>query len=137
MDFRRRVQLVCLILFGLISFVAALFNLFPHAVTVEWPSLASPSKWLSTSGLLFDIAGIVQLEISGLFDKLFEQYNDVEKYPFGPPSNITRQIIDDPARPFTTGLRNWLFFEHRLGFYLIVLGCALQLAGVWAWGSLT
>jgi hypothetical protein len=135
MDRRNRRVLVLLILCGFASFIAALFNFLPHYLTGEWPSLLSRSKWLSTSGLLFDIAGIVQLEISGLFDKVFEQYNDVEQYPGGPPSNITRQIIDDPDRPLRTGLRNWLFFEHRSGFYFIALGCALQLAGVWMWGN--
>jgi hypothetical protein len=135
MDPRKRRILLLLLLACLVSFIAALLNLFPRYLTVEFPSLLSRSKWLSTSGLLFDIAGIVQLEISGLFDKIFEEYNDVYKYPGGPPSNITRPIIDDPDRPFRTGLRNWLFFEHRSGFYLIALGCGLQLTGVWAWGN--
>ena len=90
------------------------------------------SKWLSSAGLLFDLAGIVQLEISGLFERIIEKYGDDEKYPHGPPSYITRRIIDDPDRPIRTYLRNMLFFELKTGFRLIVLGCAFQLLGVWA-----
>jgi hypothetical protein len=90
------------------------------------------SKWLTSAGLMFDLAGIVQLEISGLFGRIIDEYDDEKKYPYGPPSHITRKIIDNPDRPVRTHLRNTLFFELRTGFRLIVLGCALQLAGVWA-----
>jgi len=44
-------------------------------------------------------AGVVQLEVSGLFQKIMDVYGDEEKYPYGPPSHITRQIIDNPDRP--------------------------------------
>jgi hypothetical protein len=89
-------------------------------------------KWLTSAGLMFDLAGIVQLEISGLFGRIIDEYGDEQKYPYGPPSHITRKIIDNPDRPTRSHLRNALFFDLRTGFRLIVLGCALQLAGVWA-----
>jgi hypothetical protein len=88
-------------------------------------------KWLESAGLLFDIAGIVQLDLAGLFDRIMEQFGDAIKYPFGPPSNITRQIIDDPDRPVRTWLRNTFFFESRTGLRLLVLGFAFQMAGNW------
>jgi hypothetical protein len=88
-------------------------------------------KWFSSAGLMFDIAGIVQLDIGGLWEKVMEMYGDVTKYPGGPPSNITRRIIDDPDRPIRTWLRNTLFFETRTGFRLIVVGFFFQLAGTW------
>ena len=81
---------------------------------------------------MFDLAGIVQLEISGLFERIIDKYGDVEKYPSGPPSHITRKIIDNPDTPIRTYVRNLPFYELKTGFRLIVIGCALQLAGVWA-----
>src|SRR5215211_3407396 len=61
------------------------------------------SKWITTAGLLFDLAGLVQLDISGLFDRIVEEYGDAEKYPFGPPSAVTREIIDNPNKPVGRG----------------------------------
>ena len=90
-----------------------------------------PGKWISSAGLLFDIAGVLQLELSGLFDMLLEVYGDEEKYPYGPPSHITREIIDNPDTPFLTWLRNTFFFEHRTGIQLLGLGFALQYVGGW------
>jgi hypothetical protein len=93
---------------------------------------ASPAKLLSSSGLFFDIAGIIQLEISGAFEKILEKVRDETAYPFGPPSHITRQIIDNPDTPIRTGLRYSMFFDHhRTGIRLIVTGFVLQLCGVW------
>ena len=92
---------------------------------------ASPAKLFSSSGLFFDIAGIAQLEVSGAFEKILEKYGDETAYPYGPPSHITRQIIDNPDTPIRTGLRNWIFFNHQTGIWLIVAGFVLQLCGVW------
>jgi hypothetical protein len=39
------------------------------------------SKWLTSAGLMFDLAGLVQLEISGLFERIFDRYGDEEKFP--------------------------------------------------------
>src|SRR5262245_37678896 len=39
------------------------------------------AKWLSSGGLMFDLAGIVQLEISGLFEHILTKYGDEQKYP--------------------------------------------------------
>jgi hypothetical protein len=88
-------------------------------------------KWLASAGLLATAAGVVQLEVSGLFQKIMEVYGDEEKYPYGPPSHITRQIIDDPDRPIRMWLRNVSFFDIRTGFWLIVGGTLVQVAAVW------
>ena len=65
------------------------------------PFSADNSKWLSTASVLTGLAGVVQLEISGLFEHWVEKYSDTSKYPYGPPSHITRQLSDvgDPDRP--------------------------------------
>src|ERR1700733_5579162 len=56
-------------------------------------------KNLSSSGLLLTIAGILQLEITDFFKGIFTEYSNLEKYPYGPPSSITREIIDNPDKP--------------------------------------
>jgi hypothetical protein len=89
------------------------------------------SKWLTSAGLILDVAGIVQLEVSGLFDRVVEHYSDDQKYPYGPPSFITRKIIHNPDTPIRSALRGALLFDHKIGFYLIVIGFFLQLSGVW------
>ena len=86
-----------------------------------------PSQWLASSGLLFTLAGVMQLEVSGFFEKFLPQLMDENKYPYGPPSTITREIIDDPDRPKQTWVR-YIFFHHpRTGFWLIVGGTLIQI----------
>lgn len=88
-------------------------------------------KWFASSGLLATAAGVVQLEVSGLFQRIMDVYGDEEKYPYGPPSYVTRQIIDNPDRPVRTWVRNVCFFDIRTGFWLIVGGTLVQVVAVW------
>lgn len=92
-----------------------------------------PGKWFSSVGLMLDIAGIIQLELSGAFEWAIEKFGDVDKYPGGPPSRITREIVDDPNHPIQTWIRNKLYFEHRTGLKFIIAGFFFQLLGVWMW----
>ena len=92
---------------------------------------ASAPKWLSSFGQLLTIAGIFQLEVSGLFDRVIAGVADEEKYPYGPPSHITREIISDPDRPITMILEGVLFFQLRTGFWFIVIGTLAQLGATW------
>ncbi|WP_395065545.1 hypothetical protein [Paraburkholderia silvatlantica] len=92
---------------------------------------ALSGRWASTAGLFAALAGVVQLEISGLFAKVIEHYSDETEYPYGPPSYITRQIVDNPDTPIRTQGRNLLFFNMRTGFWLIVCGTVLQIIGTW------
>lgn len=122
----KRYERHALVLLLLLSVLALMWG-----VGAAWQSVANAGKWVGTSGLLTTLAGVVQLEISGLFEKVTEHYRDEERYPSGPPSNITRQIIDNPDRPSATWLRDTLYFRLRTGFWLIVCGTTLQVAGVW------
>jgi hypothetical protein len=88
-------------------------------------------KWVNSAGLMFDVAGVIQLHVSGLFDEIIHKYGDEEKYPLGPPSHITRKIIDDPDRPMRMWIRTFLFLESTTGFYLLLAGFAFQLMGTW------
>lgn len=82
---------------------------------------------------ILDITGIIQLELSGAFEKIIDKYGDTEKYPYGPPSPITRQIIDNPDTPVWNSVQGRLFFEHRTGIGLLIAGFVLQLGAVWIW----
>jgi hypothetical protein len=88
-------------------------------------------KWLSSAGLMFDLAGITQLEMAGLFSRMLEKYGDVKRYPSGPPSYITRELSNEADSRLTRWVNHHLFYDLKTGFRLIVLGCLLQLAGVW------
>ena len=89
------------------------------------------SKWLATSGLLSTMTGVIQLEIGGLFEKLMQHYGNEEHPPLGPPSRVTREIIDNPDRPIRTWVRNVSFFNLRTGFWLIIGGTLVQVFAVW------
>ena len=106
----------CLI-FGIYSFIC---------------NLTDSQKWIGTSGVLATITGLFQLEVSGLFEKIMEKFSDETKFPYGPPSHITRQIIDNPDAPLRTWFRNTFFFKVSTGFWLIVIGTIIQILAVWA-----
>jgi hypothetical protein len=88
-------------------------------------------RLISTDGYILAVSGLIQLEISGLFEKIMDEYGNEERYPYGPPSRIVREIIDNPDRPIRTRIRNVLFFRLRTGFELILVGTILQAIGMW------
>jgi hypothetical protein len=90
-------------------------------------------KWLSSAGLMFDIAGIAQLDIVGFFEKILDRYGDEKKYPYGPPSHITRRLSAEhiDGAPILNWLKQTLFYKHQTGFWLIVAGFVLQFFGTW------
>ena len=46
----------------------------PFCLKVGMMQQVSVAKLVGSSGLVFDIAGIIQLEVSGAFDSLLERY---------------------------------------------------------------
>jgi hypothetical protein len=86
-------------------------------------------KLTSTAGYALAIAGLLQLEISGLFQPIPNEYFDEEKLPFGPPSSWTRGRIHDGS--FRYLLWDRLFRNKRTGFQMIVVGTLLQAIGTW------
>jgi hypothetical protein len=92
----------------------------------------STSKWITSAGLCFDMAGIVQLEISGLLRRILDRYWDPDAHPYGPPSHEIRDFIENPDTPVRTFFRRYAFFDVRTGFYLLLIGFALQLLAAWA-----
>jgi hypothetical protein len=97
-------------------------------VRMAW---SSSGRWFSTAGLLVALAGLFQLDRSGFFTTLNREYLDQQKYPYGPPSYITREIIANPHTPIRTRIISIMFFHPRTGFHLIVWGAILQIISTW------
>jgi hypothetical protein len=107
--------------------------LFGAAASIWMSFYCGPSaKWLESAGLLFDISGIIQLDIAGAFERIVDKYGKAKEYPYGPPSNITRLLSEDAEHPWRTAIRDFLFFNTRIGFILIVVGFFFQFAANWA-----
>jgi len=89
--------------------------------------------WLTTAGLMLDVTGLVQLNISGLFRSNLDHYeNDPKNFPHGPPSVMMREIMaEDHHFEALAWLKRKLFMEPHTGFLIIVLGCLVQIAGAW------
>jgi hypothetical protein len=92
---------------------------------------ATAGKWFASTGLLATAAGVFQLEVSGLFQKIMDFYADEERLPYGPPSHITRQLCDDADHPVRSRIRDALFFNVSTGFWLIVAGTLIQVVAIW------
>lgn len=111
----KRIERRCFILTLFVS-IACMF----YGMTQE-----TPEKWISSSGLLLTAAGVFQIEASGFFHNLVKLYEGDEK---GPPSYVTREIIDNPEKPIRTWFRNILHFEPRTGLWIIIVGTFVQIA---------
>jgi hypothetical protein len=87
--------------------------------------------WLNRAGLIADIAGLVQLEISGFFDELAKIAFDLDAHGENIPSRYVREIIDTPEEDQTTlgRLDEFLKRSPKAGVLLIGIGCTLQLIG--------
>lgn len=125
-NYFKRYERKSFILLSAFTVGAGVFGIM--GLALGWPI---SSKLLATSGLLSTVTGVVQLEISGLFERILNEYGNDEKYPYGPPSYITREIIDNPDHPIRTKLRNAAFFNTATGFWLIVVGTIIQMVAVW------
>ena len=85
--------------------------------SVVFAFFGDADKWLTRAGLLLDIAGLLQLEVSNWLSTALHIYGDDELYPNGPPSSFTRQegIIDDPDAPIATQWKIIMFGDMRTG----------------------
>ena len=84
----------------------------------------------AASGILA-LNSIAQLKESGWFDRVMDIYSDSDAYPYGPPSSVVRQIIDNPDRPIWTFFRNKLFLESRTGAYFAIASIVASIASGW------
>lgn len=118
-----RALTVVLLIGSLASLAAAIWS--------HWANPGMTGRFYSTAGTLLQLAGLFQLEVSGLFSKLLETYGDDDRFPLGPPSSVTRFLTDNPDDTVFGRFRNRIFHEVSTGFWLIVAGTIVQIAGVW------
>lgn len=90
-----------------------------------------PERLANTFGILLTLAGLIQLEISGVFEKLAEIFSDDEKYPSGPPSYYCRETMIHEDDPLPYKLKEYFFFQPKTGFWLVVAGTSAQLVATW------
>ena len=118
----RLVLLVVLVL-GAILFASAIYGYASGRLPGQ--------KLLNSSSAVLGLASILQLRVSGWFDAVISEFGDEGKYPYGPPSYITRQIIDDPDHPIATTARNYVFFDANFGAYLAIVSLLIAMVAIW------
>ena len=95
-------------------------------------------KYISVSGMLFDIAGLLRIFIDEEWEDLLEPYTE-ENFPYGPPSNITRELFadEDPEALESFNLTEDAddvphiarHLHWRRGIAMILFGFVLQMVG--------
>jgi hypothetical protein len=91
------------------------------------------SNWVNSSGVIFDICGALQLfvkeEWRDLSSKYVELYGNEEKYPYGPPSHVTRVLSEHDERNESPDYANGLgpHYFNNIGVLLLVIGFSFQL----------
>ena len=118
-----RLVFLLVLAIGVAVFLAAVFGY----VSGKLPG----QKLLNTCSVAVGVASILQLRVSGWFDAVISEFGDEGKYPYGPPSYITRQIIDDPDHPIRTLVRNYVFFDANFGAHLAILSLLLAMIAIW------
>lgn len=106
-------QITLLILLGLL----AIFSVWTLVLCVWQPGegrLFSPARWAGTVAGLAVCAAFFQLATTQWFTYVMEEFGDVEKFPYGPPSHVTRMIIHNPDAPIQSAVRGYLFFDPSL-----------------------
>jgi hypothetical protein len=89
------------------------------------------SRWINTSGQLLTLAGLFQPGVSDAISKWGDEFSDVAKYPYGPPSYAVREMIDHPDRPFAMWVRNTLMHDPRAAIRMIAIGTVAQIVSTW------
>lgn len=92
------------------------------------------AKTLIISGMLIDVAGLARIFIDDEWSDILMLYTDEEKYPYGPPSHIMRELtedndidlFDDNEKETETMAR---FMYWKRGLVMIFIGFLIQMTG--------
>lgn len=114
---------------GLITFT--FFLICAALYGVAFSAQVPLQKLLNTLSVAFGLASIIQLKSAGWFEAVAAEYFDESKYPYGPPSIITRQIIDNPDSPWLSYVRNYFFYDANFGASLAVASLLVAGAAIW------
>ncbi len=89
-------------------------------------------RWASSASAFAGLASVFQLRASGWFEKFAGHYGDIEKYPWGPPSHITQQLIKQQERsPLRSRFRHVFFSRPDLGAAFGIFSIILGLIATW------
>jgi hypothetical protein len=95
------------------------------ALTGRFP----PEKTLNSAGVMFDMAGVVQLHLTGLFSTVVRDYFDkVTLVGRGAAAGGLAAVNANDAKDW---LRRQLFVCPRTGYIFILGGFALQWIAIW------
>ncbi len=89
------------------------------------------SRCMNSAGILFDLAGIVQLRITGLFSTLVRDYFDKMTMTGAPPPRNGDKPPLVMARDASNWLRRQIFVRPRTGYIFVLAGFLLQWVAVW------
>ncbi|MEK4034268.1 hypothetical protein WOC76_12610 [Methylocystis sp. IM3] len=118
----------------------ASFCMVAEVIFVSLGFLLWSSKLVNSAGLCFDIVGALILFLREEWERLLEPYSDTEKYPYGPPSYVTRDwfafespdaflYFDDESGETSPDMTQYYYWQR--GIFLLVLGFALQFIALW------
>jgi hypothetical protein len=113
---------------GLIAF-GCIFMLVGTVSYFFFPLLSG--RFFQSAGYMLTTAGIFQLDVSGFFEHVKKVYGDQEKYPYGPPSYLTRMITDAPHNRLIRKIWEYFTFNQRAAVHLFLAGNILGLIGTW------
>jgi hypothetical protein len=90
------------------------------------------AKLLNSAGILLEVGGLFQVMTIAWMQWVEEQFTDTQKYPFGPPSGITRRLvaIENPDQPVRYFFQR-IFYSARAGFGILLAGLLAQLLATW------
>lgn len=104
-----------------LSAIAACITLYLLFLGPECGRLCQAHRWAGTVSGLLVCTAFFQFGTTRWMAHIKEVYLNAERFPSGPPSSITRAIIDHPDYPTASALRNFLFYDPTfaaiLGFW--------------------
>ena len=115
--------LVILLMLSILFFI---YSVISFALELKYAASCA-----QTASGLFAIAALVQLHLVDFFETSIQPFFDEARYPFGPPSAITRHMIDNPDTPTINNIKSFVIWSPKFGFSL---GIISAVCGIWsAW----
>jgi hypothetical protein len=111
--------------------VSAVITLFLWGARPPGGRLLEPQRWAGTVSGLAVCAAFFQYATTRWIAQVMEEYDNTEKYPYGPPSHITRSIIDNPDAPVQMTVRSYLFYDPSLTAWLGLVAGVFAILSYW------
>jgi len=98
-------------------------------ICVAMAFIWSPSQWLNRAGLLAELLGLAQLELTGTFSALAIAARGLQSEDNPIPSRFKGEMFatTDEFRTWPVAFDEWTQLSPKAGIVFIALGCVLQL----------